>query len=250
MIPKVIHYCWFGKGKKPDLIQKCIQSWKENLPDYRIVEWNESNFEIRINKYAKEAYDAKKWAFVTDFVRLYVLYHYGGIYLDADVEVIKPLDKFLQHSAFSGFEDDSWIPTGIIGAQKGNLWIKEQLDYYNEKSFVQEDGSFDTTTNCVTITDMSIEKHGLLANGKKQVLKYDMHIYPRDWFCPKIDDEKRIYTTKNTYTIHHFYGSWLPVNMKKRVKNLIIKLFGYQNFGKIRDFGDGVIEKVSIGNGK
>ena len=127
MIPRVIHYCWFGEAKKSKLVEHCLQSWRRVLPDYDIKEWNEYNFDISINRYCREAYECGKWAFVSDFVRLYVLYQYGGIYLDTDVEVLKPLDQFLGHAAFSGFEDREHIPTGIMGAQAGNKWIENCL---------------------------------------------------------------------------------------------------------------------------
>ena len=124
MIPKIIHYCWFGGNPLPPLALKCIESWKKYCPDYEIKIWDESNFDININKYATEAYEAKKWAFVSDVARLWVLYNYGGIYMDTDLEVIKPLDEFLYHKAFSGFEDEVNIPTGIIASEKNNNWIK------------------------------------------------------------------------------------------------------------------------------
>ena len=136
MIPKVIHYCWFGRGKMPELALKCIESWKKYCPDYEIKEWNEDNFDLDMYPYAREAYDNRKFAFVTDVVRLYALYHEGGVYMDTDVEVLKPLDKFLVHHAFSGFEDDWDVPTGIIASEKGGRWAKENLDYYKEKHFV------------------------------------------------------------------------------------------------------------------
>lgn len=123
-IPKIIHYCWFGGNNKPKSVRTCIDSWKLHCPDYEIIEWNESNFDINSNLYTKQAYDSKKWAFVTDFVRLKVLYDNGGIYMDTDIEVLKPLDIFLYHEAFSGFEWVDRIPTGIIGAKKHNEWIK------------------------------------------------------------------------------------------------------------------------------
>ena len=113
-IPKVIHYVWMGKGTKSEFMLRCIDSWKKYLPDYEIVEWNEERFDVRSNPYTEEAYNCKKWAFVSDYVRLYALYTEGGVYMDTDVEVIKPLDRFLEHPAFSGFESRTDIPTGII----------------------------------------------------------------------------------------------------------------------------------------
>ena len=131
MIPKVIHYCWFGRGKMPEMALKCIESWKKYLPEYKIKEWNEDNFDLDMYPYVREAYDNRKFAFVTDVVRLYALYNEGGIYMDTDVEVLKSLDPFLHHNAFSGFEDDKNIPTGIMASEKGGRWAKENLDYYS-----------------------------------------------------------------------------------------------------------------------
>lgn len=135
MIPKVIHYCWFGKKPLPELALKCIESWKKYCPDYEIKEWNEESFDINMYIYARQAYDAKKWAFVSDVARLYVLYQEGGIYMDTDVELLKSIDCFLENDAFSGFEDKKSVPTGIMGAVKNNNVIKEFLDEYNEAFF-------------------------------------------------------------------------------------------------------------------
>ncbi len=215
-IPKVIHYCWFGRGKKGDLAEKCIKSWKEKCPDYKIIEWNEDNFDVNINAYVLEAYECKKYAFVSDFVRLYVLYNYGGIYMDTDVEVIKPLDELLFVDGFSGFETTRYIPTGIMAAKGHNMWIKEQLDSYENDSFLDKDGKQILITNVERITDISKKKHGLIPNGSKQVLKYGIVIYPRAFFCPKSVVTGKINLSKNTYTIHHFASSWFPDGIKER----------------------------------
>ena len=138
MIPKIIHYCWFGGKPLPELACLCIESWKKFLPEYRIIRWDEESFDINSNTYVKEAYENKKYAFVTDYVRLYALYTHGGIYMDTDVEVRRPLDQFLQHQAFSGFESYHDIPTGIMASEKGFQGIKDQLDYYNNRHFVKD----------------------------------------------------------------------------------------------------------------
>ena len=141
-IPKVIHYCWFGKNPLPELAVKCINSWKKYCPDYEIIEWNENNFDLNSVTYVKEAYEAKKWAFITDYVRLFVLYEYGGVYMDTDVELLKPIDSFLTLDAFSGFESSNAVPTGIISSRKNFKFIKELLDYYNDKHFKNDDGTY------------------------------------------------------------------------------------------------------------
>ena len=224
-IPKIIHYCWFGKNPLPSEYKKYIESWKKFCPDYEIKEWNEDNFDINSNIYMKEAYEAKKWAFVTDYVRLYVLYKYGGIYMDADVEVIKPLDEFLKHEAFSGFETKTDIPTGIMACRKGNKLFKELLDYYNNRHFKLDSGEYDTTTNVITITKIC-EKYGLVKNNKYQVIN-GFALYPKEYFCPKNIKTGVIDKTDNTYTIHHFSGSWMPQEQQKRrnLKRRLIKKY-------------------------
>ena len=210
MIPKIIHYCWFGRGKMPKLAKKCIKSWKRYCPDYEIKEWNEDNFDLDMYPYVREAYDNRKFAFVTDVVRLYALYHEGGIYMDTDVEVIKPLDPFLKHTAFSGFEDEENVQTGIMASEIGGLWAKENLDYYNGRHFIMEDGSIDKTTNVTIITNYML-KHGLIQNNTFQDFPDLITMYPKDFFCPLSWKGKHGLITKNTVTIHHFAGSWLPL---------------------------------------
>ena len=239
-IPKKIHYCWFGGNPLPELAQKCIDSWKKYLPDYEIIRWDESNFDFSINDYVREAYENKKWAFITDYVRLYVLYNYGGIYMDTDVEVLKPLDELLTHKAFSGFEDKINIPTGIIASEKHNKWIKYLLDYYKDRHFIV-DGKINYTTNVLIITEMTKKKYGLKQNNTYQDLK-DVVFYPNDYFCPKDHMNGEIYLTDNTYCIHHFSGSWQSKGMKLREKvfRTIHKIFGR----KVSDFMYKLYKKI------
>lgn len=214
-IDKVIHYCWFGGNKKSEEIEMYIQGWKEKLPDYKIIEWNEKNFDINSNLYVKQAYEQKKWAFITDYVRLYVIYNYGGIYLDSDVEVLKNLDEFLINKGFTGFEHETGAITGIIASEKGNPVIEELLRYYDNRSFVIN-GECDLTTNVVIVTDILTQKYGLKLNNKEQKIDNgNFTIYPREVFCPKDHKTGKITITKNTYAIHHFKGSWVS-NFDKR----------------------------------
>lgn len=206
MIPKTIHYCWFGRGQKPLLAEKCIESWKKHCPDYEIIEWNEDNFDIGSNQYVAEAYKSKKWAFVTDFVRLWALYNYGGVYMDTDVEVLKSLDPYLKHRAFSGFENATQIPTGIMACEKGFELFKELLDYYDSARFILTDGSLNLTTNVVTITNQ-MKRHGFKANNQYQVLD-GYAFYPNNIFCPYLERLGDRSYMKDTVTIHHFAGSW------------------------------------------
>ena len=153
-IPRIIHYCWFGKGEKPKIVLKCIESWKKHLHDYEIKEWNEENFDINCNTYVSEAYKMRKYAFVSDYVRVYALFNYGGIYLDTDVEVFKPFDDLLSHETFWGFEQENYIATSTIGSMKGNNLIKIFLDKYTIKGFIKDDGTQDDQTNVAIITKM------------------------------------------------------------------------------------------------
>lgn len=229
MIPKVIHYCWFGRGQKPEQALMCIESWKKYLPEYELKEWNEDNFDITQNQYVREAYENRKFAFVTDYVRLYALYHDGGVYMDTDVEVIGSYDQFLHHHAFSGFETDGNVPTGMMAAEKGSVWAKELLDQYDDRKFVKEDGSFDMTTNTTVITNYMLEK-GLKLNNKYQDFPDLCTMYPADFFCPKDHRTGKIRCTKNTVCIHHFAGSWLNhsflSDLRHNTKFLLVKIFG------------------------
>jgi len=172
MIPKIIHYCWFGRNPLPSLAVKCINSWKKYLPEYEIKEWNESNFDVEKYRFAKEALDCKKYAFVSDVCRLYVIEKFGGIYMDTDVEVLKPLDCFLHHTAFSGFENDSFVPTGIMASVKGGVWANEMLAYYDNRSFFREDGEMDTISNAfiMFVIGLSLDLIGFNGNSKIQTL--------------------------------------------------------------------------------
>lgn len=232
MIPKIIHYCWFGGKPLPDLAQKCISSWKKYCPDYEIKEWNESNFDLNSCVYVKEAYEAKKWAFITDYVRLYAMVTEGGIYMDTDVEVIKPLDLFLQHKAFSGFEDATRIPTGIMACEKDFPLFKKLLEDYNHRHFIMDNGKYDLTTNVDTITALC-RNYGFRGNNTLQDV-CGFVLYPHDVFCPKSHETGMINLTDQTVTIHHFSGSWqnpeakISANIKRKMENKgsLLRLIG------------------------
>lgn len=219
MIPKVIHYCWFGRGEMPALAKKCIASWKKNCPDYELRLWNEDSFDVNSHPFVKEAYEARKFAFVTDYIRLWALVHEGGIYMDTDVEVLRPLDEFLCHKAFSGYETKSVVPTGIMGSEKGGAWATKQLAYYADKHFLKADGKPDMTPNTKIITDRMVAE-GFVPNNRKQDFKGEIVIYPSDWFCPKNPGSGRIEVSENTRTIHYYAGSWGTPWMKYKGKIL------------------------------
>lgn len=203
-----------------DAIQ-CINTWRNLLPDYDIIEWNESNFDLNMFPYVKEAYENQKFAFVSDVARLYVLYHHGGIYMDTDIEVIKSLDPFLNNIAFIGYEDGNNIQTGIIGSEKGGKWVKQILESYHGRHFVKEDGTLDTTTNVSVITDIMLS-YGLEQNNTLQDFPHMITVYPKDYFCAKSYIDGKIHQTPRTVTIHHFSGSWLSTKQKVRIKISLI----------------------------
>lgn len=207
MIPRRIHYCWFGSAPLPELAQRCIASWEKYCPDYEIVRWDESSFDLDCNAYVREAYDAKKWAFVTDVVRLYALVTQGGVYMDTDVEVLKPLDDILQYEAVSGFEAPTRIPTGLMAGRREQPLFEQLLRQYDDAHFLRPDGTYDLTTNVKRITDVCL-KHGLVLNGEKQTV-CGFTLFPQEYFCPKDSETGLIHITENTYTIHHFDGSWV-----------------------------------------
>ena len=233
MIPKIIHYCWFGGNPLPELAQKCINSWRTHCKGYEIIEWNEKVFNIETAPlYVRQAYENKKWAFVSDYVRLYALVTMGGVYLDTDVEIIKPIDVFLVHRAFSGFETVDRIPTGIMSCEKGYPLFSELLSYYDNISFIKQDGSLDLTTNVEIITKHCIQL-GLIPNNQYQVIM-GFALYPNDFFCPKDSGTGKIHCTENTYTIHHFSGSWISEKDKKEQKryNRFISTLG-SRYGEV-----------------
>ena len=235
-IPKKIHYCWFGKKEKPEMVKKCIKSWKDILNEYEIIEWNEDNFDIDSNKFVRQAYNAEKFAFVSDYVRVYVLYNYGGIYLDTDVEVYKKFNnEILNNESFWGFEEKNFIATSTIGAIKGNNLIKQFLDYYKDKNFFEDDGSIDTLTNVAIVSDM-VKKFGIRLDGSYQRIEGIATIYPQEYFSPY--DYINCYSkeTENTYTMHHYYKSWLPMStrIKTSIKKSIAMIVGGKNIAKMR----------------
>jgi mannosyltransferase OCH1-like enzyme len=223
MIPKKIHYCWFGRGQMPELAVNCINSWKKYLPDYELILWNEDNFDINCNQYVKEAYESKKYAFVTDYVRLYALYHHGGIYMDTDVEVLKSLDKFLEQSFFIGCEKEDLIQTGLIGSLPKNRIVKRILNYYDDKKFVLNDGSLNLLPNPKIFSPILHEEYGWIPKNSFQNLADGISVYPIDYFCAKDWETGKIRISENTHTIHHFSGSWHTKTdkLKIRVQNII-----------------------------
>lgn len=238
MIPKIIHYCWFGRNPLPPLAVKCIASWKKYLPDYEIKEWNEDNFDVNVIPYTQEAYAAKKYAFVSDYARFWILYRYGGLYFDTDVEVIRPLDDIVERGAFMGLERDyekraavrSAVAPGLglgcnpglgLGCNPGLGQYKRIIDAYANFHFLKDDGSL----NLKTVVDYTTEM--LMQDGLENKLGIqkvgDIYIYPSEYFCPINITTKRLHITPNTRTIHHYAASWTKKGLKKKIKGIVRK---------------------------
>lgn len=199
MIPKIIHYCWFGKQKKPNDVIQYIETWKRYLPNYIIKEWNESNYDYKKIRYTREAYRLKKYAFVSDVCRLYALYNEGGIYFDTDIEVIKPFTKFENYSSFIGYEVNDLIGTGVIGSMPRSKWIGMILDSYKNEHFIGYNGLMNFYPNTQRITDLLTSISDL---DKPE-------IFPLDVFCAMHWKTKEEYVTENTVSIHHYKSSWV-----------------------------------------
>lgn len=229
-IPKIIHYVWLGGKPLTPLAEKCIESWKKYCPDYQIVRWDESNFDVKQNRYCREAYDAKKWAFASDYVRLWVLVNEGGIYMDTDVEVLRPLDDFLELQAFSGFEADDRLSTGLMASSPHQPFFEKLLRDYDGRSFVKPNGSFDLTTNVVAITNACVDKGLVLNNCKQNVDGFTL--FPSEYFSPKDWETKKVRITNNTYAIHHFDSSWLPASLRFREK--VKAAIGFEKINKLK----------------
>ena len=211
MIPKIIHYCWFGKGEIPELVERCIASWHTHMPDWDFRLWSEDNFDITTApRYVQEAYAAKKYAFVTDYVRLWALEREGGVYLDTDVEVLRPLDNLLDDTAFIGVEESLALLPGtcVMGCEAHCQWVKDMIATYETATFLREDGTLDMTTNVQRLGAKMVEG-GLLHERKIQYLpQWELRVYTHDYFSP-ITSTRVMRKSKNTYCIHRFAGTWV-----------------------------------------
>jgi hypothetical protein len=197
MIPKKIHYIWVGGGTKSDAIKRCMSTWKNHLKDYEIIEWNEQNFDINSNPFVKAAYEAKKWAYVSDYIRAKVIYEHGGIYLDTDVLILDNFDKFLDHRAFVGFENPDFPFTAVFGAEKGHPFVKEMLDYYDKL----DSYSFDfKNNNTISVSDILINRYNCKTGNKFQIIDEGIAVYPDNILCNPSGE---------SVSIHVFTGTWL-----------------------------------------
>ena len=231
MIPRKIHYCWFGHGEKPPIAQKCIASWKKYCPDYEIIEWNEDNFDVNMNGYTLMCYEQKKYAFLTDYIRLMVLLEQGGLYFDTDVELLRNFNDLLDQPAFFGFEDDVHINTGVgCGCEPGNPAVKTMLEAY-EPLLAGDQG----VIGCPVLNTQALIKHGLVLNGEKQQLDHAV-VYPADWFNPYDDPTGRLRKTQNTHSIHWFSKSWMSKTsvLRSMLTRPLHRIFGKNFFRKRR----------------
>ncbi len=223
-IPKIIHYCWFGNGKKSELIKKCIASWKKYCPECEVIEWNESNYDVTKNVYMKQAYECKKWGFVSDYARLDIMYEYGGIYLDTDVEIIRNIDELFNGEGFFGFEKTTnkrdtiyYVNTGQgFGAKPKNELILKMKEQYEKLSFINEEGKMNLQT-CPYYNTQVLEQYGLKKDNSKQMIG-DMIVYPSEYFCPISWKSREKEIDIKTFSVHHFNTSWLSKKEKKKRK--------------------------------
>ena len=228
LIPKKIHYCWFGQNEIPDEYQRCIESWKKFCPDYEIIRWDETNYDVHKNLYVHQAYEHKQWAFVTDYARVDILYHEGGLYFDTDVELIRSFDNLLTWRMFCGFESNEYVAWGLgFGSVKEEPLLQDVLNVYNHITFINSDKSFNTTT-CPIIQSNVLEKYGFKMNGQFQE-KDNIAIYPKEYFAPISYIRGFGGITDNTYSIHHYSASWTNSNHKAHRLDLEKKIETVRN---------------------
>lgn len=242
MIPKIIHYCWLSEDKFPPLIDKCISSWKQKVPDYEFVLWDTKRFDLNDNIWVKQAFESKKYAFAADYIRLYAVYNYGGIYLDSDIELYKSFDDLLSLPYFIGSEGNGIIEAGIFGAEKGCSWIGECLKYYDNRKFILETGSLDTLT-LPRIMMSQISKTKQILEVNKEILfqighediSRNLYMLPKDYFCAKNHGTGQIEQTRNTYAIHHFAMSWIDPKTRRLsdLKKKLMKIIGVKTISSI-----------------
>lgn len=241
MIPKIIHYCWFGYGEKPSYVERCISSWRKWLPDYEIKEWNETNFDVNYSRFTREAYEAKKYAFVSDVARFWILYHEGGLYFDTDVEIISSFEDITATGAFMGVENASeggdipFINPGLaVGAEAGNKVIKSILDHYAPLTFISSDGKIIEGTVVSHTTQVLAEEFGLQPQNGIQKLD-GITIYPIDYFNPFNDLTGVLHKTPNTHSIHWFAKSWIDKPMwYYRITRILHRIFGTKLLSRLK----------------
>lgn len=245
MIPKIIHFCWLSGDEFPELIKSCIDSWKEKLPDYEFILWDTNKFPLENNIWVKQAFESKKYAFAADYIRLYAVYNYGGIYLDTDIEVIKSFNPLLHLPYFIGSEGDGIIEAGVLGAEKNCSWIKDCLSYYDNKSFIKQDGGFDTLTLPRIMMKKITENHTITELDYSETItplfpksSNNLFMFPKDFFCAKNHGTGMIEKTEYTFCIHHFAMSWIPkkTTFLPNLKRKLMSVFGVKTINNIISF--------------
>ena len=237
MIPRIIHYCWFGKKPLPEMAAKCIKSWRFFFPDYEIKEWNEDNFDVSIIQYTKDAYDDKKYAFVSDYARFWVLYKYGGVYFDTDVEVIKPMDDIIERGPFMGLEiagKDCKVAPGLgLSVEAGNQIYHDILDGFENLDYQMPDGSRNPYSMIPMVTDI-MRGRGLIGTESIQMVD-GIYVYAPDFFNPLDDSTGRLRKTENTRSIHWFMKSWMNGENKYKVwmKRIVRRVIGREIMSRI-----------------
>lgn len=230
MIPKKIHYCWFGGNEKPKAVEKCIASWRKYCPDYEIIEWNEDNFDVQQDPYIKYCYENKKWAFLSDLARLLVVYEHGGIYFDTDVELVRKPDFLLEYGAFYGFETPEYVATGLgFGAEAHHPTIQKMIEEYS-KLEADQNGNFPTIT-CPNLNTRALVLFGLKKNGEKQLLG-DVLILPIEYMNPYDDPKGVLNKTENTVSIHWYSKSWMSKKtiLRSKLTKPFHRVFGNDCF--------------------
>lgn len=233
MIPKIIHYCWLSGDPYPENIKRCIDSWKKYLPDYEFILWDTHRFELEQSIWVKQAFESKKYAFAADFIRLYALYEYGGIYLDTDVEVYRSFDNLLHLPYFIGLDSQMSVEAAIIGTNSHSNWIKACLSYYDNRVFTTNKGVNDLTTLPVIMKTTLLQTKQFIYLTPENCFNWKdnndvIYLFPYDFFCSKRHDNGNIEITSNTYTTHHFAMSWLPKEVQKITlfKQYLVRVFG------------------------
>lgn len=234
MIPKVIHYCWFGRGELPELAKKCIASWQKYCPDYEIIQWNEDNFDVSSTAYTQYCYEQKKYAFLSDYVRLAVIRSHGGLYFDTDVEAVHSFDELVRYSAFFGFENDSYINTGLgFGAEPEHPAVAVMLKQY-ENLTAREGGGFDLTP-CPALNTAALLPYGLSQNGARQTV-CGAEILPVEYMNPYDDLTGRLRRTENTLSIHWYSKSWMSKGtvLRSKLTKPFHRIFGKDCFAGLK----------------
>jgi len=234
MIPKIIHYCWFGRGEYPEKVKLCMESWKKCLPDYEWKLWNEDSFDVNSAPFVKEAYESKKYAFVSDYVRVYALMTFGGIYLDTDIEVRKSFDDILSFRAVLGTDDGGFL-TAFMASEPGHPYFAELLNHYQNMRFLLPDGSFNTEVNNTWMQDV-LQKYGYRCQNEHQSLQEEIKIFPCEYFHAKSLTSGKMMDTKETYCVHHHTLLWVPFQTKLirfLRMNVLVPILGEERYTRL-----------------